>query len=212
MTTVLIVDDHALVRGGIRALLQLHPEIEVVGEAGTGAEGVRLARQLRPDVILMDIGLPDVDGLSAMQRIVEGDPHARVIILTQHENREYVLPALKGAASGYLLKRAPDDRLITAIRTVASGGSYLDPNISNLLIDDLRHDARGSPADLYDLLTDREREIAVLLAKGLTYQEAADLLFVSAKTVGFHRTNLMRKLDLSSRAELTRFAVERGLL
>lgn len=212
MITVLIVDDHALVRAGIRALLDLHPEIDVVGEAGTGQDGVRLARQLGPDIVLMDIGLPDVDGLTATQRIVDDDPAVKVIMLTQHENREYVLPALRRAASGYLLKRAPDDSLITAIRMVASGGTYVDASVSDLLIDGLRRDLGAGERDPYESLTDREREIAVMLAQGLTYREVAGRLFVSTKTVGYHRTNLMRKLDLASGAELTRFAVERGLL
>lgn len=212
MITVLIVDDHALVRAGIRALLNLHPGIDVVGEAGTGQDGVRLARRLVPDIVLMDIGLPDVDGLTATQRIVDDDPAVKVIMLTQHENREYVLPALRRAASGYLLKRAPDDSLITAIRTVASGGTYVDASVSDLLIDGLRRDLGAGERDPYESLTDREREIAVMLAQGLSYREVAERLFVSTKTVGYHRTNLMRKLDLASGAELTRFAVERGLL
>lgn len=212
MIRVLIVDDHALVRGGIRALLQLHPDMEVVGEAGDGAEAVRQARALHPDVVLMDIGLPDIDGLTATQQIVDADAGSRVLILTQHENREYVLPALRMAASGYLLKRAPDDRLVTAIRAVHAGERYIDPHVSDVLIDDLRRGAEGAPADPFDALTSREREVAVLLAEGHTYQGVAAKLFVSVKTVDFHRGNVMRKLGLDSRAELTRFAVERGLL
>ena len=212
MIRILIADDHAIVRAGIRALLQLHPDFRIVGEAADGHEALVRAQDLKPDVVLMDIGMPGMDGLAATHEIISACPDSRVLILTQHENREYVLPALKAGAAGYVLKRAPDDSLVQAIRRVYAGGTYLDPRVSDVLVNDVRRQSTGAPADPYDTLTEREREVLVLLAQGKTYQEVAESLFISVKTVDFHRANLMRKLGLSNRADLTRFAVQRGLI
>ncbi len=212
MIRILIADDHAILRAGIRALLQLHSDFEVVGEAADGHETLVQVQTLKPDVVLMDIGMPGMDGLAATHEIVSTYPATRVLILTQHENKEYVLPALKAGAAGYVLKRAPDDSLVRAIREVYAGGTYLDPRVSGVLVDDVRRQAGGVPADPYDTLTEREREVLVLLAQGKTYQEVAETLFISVKTVDFHRANLMRKLGLSNRAELVRFAIERGIV
>lgn len=212
MIRILIADDHAILRAGIRALLQLHPDFQIVGEAGDGHEALVQALALKPDVVLMDIGMPGMDGLAATREIVSACPAARVLILTQHENREYVLPALKAGATGYVLKRAPDDTLVRAIREVYAGGVYLDPRVSEVLVNDVRRQSEGAAADPYDTLTEREREVLVLLAQGKTYQEVAEALFISVKTVDFHRANLMRKLGLANRTELTRFAVQRGLI
>ncbi|HIC88054.1 MAG TPA: response regulator transcription factor [Anaerolineae bacterium] len=212
MIRILIADDHAIVRAGIRALLQLHSDFEIVGEAADGREALVQVQALKPDVVLMDIGMPGMDGLAATHEIGNACPGTRILILTQHENREYVLPALKAGAAGYVLKRAPDDSLVRAIREVYAGGTYLDPRVSGMLVADVRRQASGVPADPYDTLTEREREVLVLLAQGKTYQEVAETLFISVKTVDFHRANLMRKLGLSNRAELVRFAIERGLV
>jgi DNA-binding NarL/FixJ family response regulator len=212
MIKILIVDDHAILRAGIRALLQLHADFEVVAEAADGQEAVTQTQKHNPDVILMDIGMPGMDGLAATREIIAAHPNTRVLILTQHENREYVLPALKAGAAGYVLKRAPDDSLIQAIRAIHAGQTYTDPRISDVLVDDMRRQASGAPPDPFDTLTEREREVLVLLAQGKTYQQVAETLFISVKTVDFHRTNLMRKLGLSNRAELTRFAMQRGLI
>jgi len=208
---VLIVDDHAIVRAGIRALLQLYPDFQVVGEAAEGHEAIRLAREKRPDVVLLDIAMPGMDGITATREIRAVHPGARVLILTQHEHREYLTAALRAGAAGYILKRAPDDTLIQAIRAVHSGDKYLDPLLSQVLADDLVGKP-GQGEDPLQTLTEREREVLVLLAQGKTYQEIANILFISVKTVDFHRANLMRKLGLSNRAELVRFALERGLL
>lgn len=212
MIRILIVDDHAILRAGIRALLQFHNDLEVVGEAADGAEALHQVQSLKPDVVLMDIGLPGMDGLAATREIVSAHPKVRVLILTQHENREYVRPALKMGAAGYILKRAPDDSLIRAIRTVHDGGTYLDPGVSDVLMDDFRRQPGEASADPYDALSEREREVLVLLAQGKTYQEVAEVLFISVKTVDFHRANVMRKLGLENRADLTRFAIQRGLI
>lgn len=210
MIRILIADDHAIVRAGIRALLQLHPDFVIVGEAADGHEALAQTQALQPDVVLMDIGMPGMDGLAATRAIGQACPRSRVIILTQHENREYVIPALEVGAAGYVLKRAPDDSLVRAIREVGAGGTYLDSRVSSVLVDATRHRIGG--ADPYDTLTEREREVLVMLARGNTYQEVAEALFISARTVEFHRANLIRKLGLTNRADLTRFAVQRGLI
>jgi DNA-binding NarL/FixJ family response regulator len=212
MISILIAEDHAIVRAGIRALLEMHHEFEVVGEAASGEEALLLARELEPDVILMDIGMPGIDGLTATSEIKAALPQARILVLTQHENREYVIPALKAGAVGYVLKRAPDDTLIQAIQAVSRGENFIDPRLSEVILDDMRRQSRGEPSDPFDTLTEREREVLTLLAQGKTYQQVADTLFISVKTVDFHRSNLMRKLSLSNRAELTRFAMQRGLI
>ncbi|MCL4826250.1 MAG: response regulator transcription factor [Caldilinea sp.] len=211
MIRILIVDDHAIVRAGIRVLLQLQPDFEVVGEAEDGQEALRQVQQLAPDIALMDIGMPGMDGLAATRAILQNYPQVRIIALTQHENREYVLPTLRAGAKGYVLKRAPDDTLVRAIRTVAAGGSFLDPRIADVVTDSLRQQG-AAPADPLETLTEREREVLQLLASGKTYQEIADTLFISVKTVDFHRTNLMRKLNLANRTELVQFAIKRSLL
>ena len=206
---ILLADDHAVLRAGIRALLEMQPDMQVVGEANDGVQALTRARELQPDLVLMDIGMPGVDGLVATRQIRETCPNTRVLILTQHENKEYILPALRVGASGYVLKRAEGDELINAIRVIHAGGTFLDPSVAGVVADDVRGDA---PADSYDTLSEREREVLVLLAQGQTYQQIADALFISVKTVDFHRANILRKLDLSSRADLTRFAVQRGLI
>lgn len=211
MIRILIVDDHAIVRAGIRVLLQLQPEFEVVGEAEDGQEALRQVQQLAPDIVLMDIGMPGMDGLAATRAILQNYPQVRIIALTQHENREYVLPTLRAGAQGYVLKRAPDDTLVRAIRTVAAGGSFLDPRVADVVTASLRQQG-AAPVDPLETLTEREREVLQLLASGKTYQEIADTLFISVKTVDFHRTNLMRKLNLANRAELIQFALKRNLL
>lgn len=208
---VLLVDDHAVLRAGIRALLDMQPDIEVIGEAGDGRQAVERVRELHPDVILMDIGMPGLDGMAATREILASNPRSRVLFLTQHENKEYILPALKLGAAGYVLKRAEGDELITAIRTVHNGGTFLDPAVAEAVVSEIGRDAK-TDTDPFDSLSEREREVLVMLARGETYQQIAETLFISPKTVDFHRANLMRKLGLTNRADLTRFAIQRGLL
>lgn len=208
---ILLVDDHAVLRAGIRALLDMHPDLEVVGEAADGQQAVARVRELHPDVVLMDVGMPGLDGMAATRQIKSDCPQTRVLFLTQHENKEYVLPALKIGASGYVLKRAEGDELLTAIRAVYAGGMFLDPAIAGVVASDIRRENR-TDADPYHELSDREREVLVLLAQGLTYQQIGEALFISPKTVDFHRANILRKLNLSTRTDLTRFAVQRGLI
>lgn len=208
---ILLVDDHAVLRAGIRALLDMHPDLEVVGEAADGQQAVARVRELHPDVVLMDVGMPGLDGMAATRQIKSDCPQTRVLFLTQHENKEYVLPALKIGASGYVLKRAEGDELLTAIRAVYAGGMFLDPAIAGVVASDIRRE-NHTDADPYDELSDREREVLVLLAQGHTYQQIGEALFISPKTVDFHRANILRKLNLSTRTDLTRFAVQRGLI
>ena len=206
---ILLADDHAVLRAGVRALLEMQPDMQVVAEASDGVQALARTRELQPDLVLMDIGMPGLDGLVATRQIRETCPNTRVLILTQHENKEYILPALRVGASGYVLKRAEGNELINAIRVIHSGGTFLDPSVAGVVADDVRGDA---PADAYETLSEREREVLVLLAQGQTYQQIADALFISVKTVDFHRANILRKLHLATRADLTRFAVQRGLI
>ena len=208
---ILLVDDHAVLRAGIRALLDMHADFEVVGEAADGQQAVARVRELHPDVVLMDVGMPGLDGMAATRQIKSDCPRTRVLFLTQHENKEYVLPALKIGASGYVLKRSEGDELLTAIRAVHAGGTFFDPAIAGVVAEDVRRE-RDAPTDPFDALTDREREVLTLLAQGQTYQQIAETLFISPKTVDYHRANILRKLGLSTRADLTRYAVLRGLI
>lgn len=209
---VLLVDDHAILREGIRALLALSKDIDVVGEAADGQTGIECARELAPDVVLMDIAMPVLDGLEATRRIKERQKGTKVLILTQHENREYVYPILKAGADGYVLKKAAGTELISAIRAVHEGGTFLYPSVAKAVVEDyLRPD--GTVAERrHARLTDREVEVLKLVAEGRSNQEIADLLCLSVKTVTGHRTNIMEKLDLHSRTELVKYAIRTGLV
>lgn len=207
---VLLVDDHAILRAGLRALLETYPDIEVVGVACDGQEAICKVRELHPDVALMDVAMPGMNGLIATRRILAENPHARVLILTQYSNKEYVLPLLQAGASGYVLKQAADTDLITAIRTVHEGQSFLYPPIAKLLLE--AYVSGQEREDPYESLTPREREVLIFIAQGYTNPQIADILHISTKTVDVHRTRLMRKLDLHNVAEVTRYAIRRGLV
>ena len=207
---VLVVDDHAILRDGIRALLGLHDDIEIVGEASEGKEAIKKARELVPDVVVMDIAMPEMDGLEATRRIRKKSPEVKVLVLTQHDNREYILSAIKAGAAGYVPKRALGSDLVSAIRTVYKGDSFLYPSAATALIEDyLQQAEREEP---YDRLTAREREILKLIADGHTSREIADMLFISLKTVLGHRTKIMAKLDIHNRTELIKYAMRKGLV
>lgn len=208
---ILIVDDHSVLRAGIRALLDVQPDFEVVGEAGTGQEALARVRDLQPDIVLMDIGMPGMDGLAATREIKSFQPETKVLILTQHENKEYVLPSLKIGASGYVLKRADGDELLQAIRSIVAGLTFFDPRVTGVLADNDHRDDQEA-VDPFETLTEREREVFIMLARGNTYQQIADALFITVKTVDFHRANTMRKLGISSRSELVRCAIQRHLI
>ncbi len=207
---ILIVDDHAVLRDGIRALLALHDDIEVVGEASEGKEAVERAQELGPDVVIMDIAMPGMDGLEATRRIRKKSPKIKVLVLTQYDNKEYILSAIKAGASGYVPKRALASELVSAINAVQQGYSFPYPSADSALIEDyLQQDREEEP---YDQLTAREREILKLIAKGHTSREIADMLFVSLKTVIGHRSKIMEKLNLHNQSELIKYAMRKGLV
>jgi two-component system, NarL family, response regulator NreC len=210
---VLLVDDHAVVRAGLRMLLSADPELLIVGEAENGAQGMRMARDLAPDVVLMDISMPDMNGIEATRRIKELSPDVAVLALTMHEDDQYFFEMLAAGASGYIPKRAAPNDLIAAIHAVRSGGVFLFPSVARLLVMDYRQRVeRGGSAGVFDILTEREREVLILIAQGLSNQEIAEKLVISIKTVNRHRENIMAKLNLHSRVELVRYAIEKGLI
>ena len=205
-----MVDDHAIVRDGIRALLNLHNDIDIVGEASEGNEAITKTRDLAPDVIVMDLAMPGMDGLEATRRITKQNPKVKVLVLTQHDNKEYILSAFKAGSAGYISKRALGTELVSAIRTVHHGESFLYPSAATTLIKEYRLQAQGG--DAYDQLTPREREILKLVAEGHTSREIANMLFISLKTVIGHRSRIMEKLELHNRTELIRYAMRKGIV
>jgi DNA-binding NarL/FixJ family response regulator len=210
---VLVTDDHAIVRDGICALLALTGDMEAVGEATNGREALELVKKLAPDVVLMDIAMPLMDGLEATRRIHKEFPQTKVIVLTQYEDREYVLPVIEAGATGFVSKVAASSELTSAIRSVYRGDSFLSPSIARLLVEDYREMAKvGKSGDTSEQLTDREREILKLLAEGHSTREIARMLVISPKTVERHKTNLMAKLDIHNRLDLFKYALRKGII
>lgn len=210
---VLIVDDHTIVREGVRMLLAAQPGIEVVGEGANGHEAVQKARELRPDVVVMDIAMPGMTGLDATRLIKQSNPEVQVLALTVHESEEYFFRLLSAGGSGYVLKGAGSADLIAAVQAVARGDVFLSPSVAKKLVSDyLTRVGSGEEQDSYGGLTAREQEVLKLLAEGYTAKEIADKLVVSVSTVQTHRTHIMRKLNLHSRAELIKYAIRRGLI
>jgi DNA-binding NarL/FixJ family response regulator len=209
---VLLVDDHAIVRDGLRSLVDGDKHIEVVGQAGDGLEAVQKAQDLNPDVVVMDIAMPHLNGLEATRRILKVSPDSRVLILSKHEDDEHVLDALWAGASGYLLKRAAGAELAEGIKSVARGGAVLHPMAAQILVDAYRRCECTERIDSYERLTDREREVLILVAEGYTNHQMAEILHVSPKTVDGHRTSLMSKLGLHDRTEVVKYALRRQLI
>jgi two-component system response regulator NreC len=210
-TTVLLCDDHTLFREGIKAILGTDPTLEIVGEAQNGREAVGEALQLRPDVILMDVAMPDLGGVEATRRILQALPRSKVLILTMYEQEDVIDRCLQAGASGYVLKDAPRQDLLHAIDVVRGGGRYLSSRALKKIVKRHVKDAKGG-ASSYERLSDREREVLKLLADGLTLKEIAARLMVSVKTADAHKTNMMRKLDLHDRAEVIKYAIQHGLI
>lgn len=210
---LMMVDDHEIVRAGLRMLLQTQPDIEIVAEAANGREAVARARELQPDVVLMDISLPDLDGFEATQQIKRALPQTAVLALTMHESDEYFFRMLQAGASGYVPKKAAPTDLVSAIRTVHEGGVFLYPSLAKSLVQDYLGRARETDERAaLDGLTEREQEVLKLIADGLTNQEIAEQLSISVKTVERHRANIMSKLNLHSRTELVKYAIRKGLI
>ena len=204
---VLIVDDHAVLRAGLRTLLDLQPDMEVVGEAAEGLEAVERVKRLEPDVVLMDISLPGMEGLEVAKKLKKTHPDVKVIILTMHEDRRFLYSALKAGASGYVVKRAADTELIDAIRAAYRGDVFLHPSMAKIVAEDYVEQAGTEKG-----LSDREREVLRLIAEGRTYKEMAKVLAVSVKTIETYRERIKEKLGLHTRAELVRYALEKGLV
>lgn len=210
---VLLVDDHMVVRLGLKALIDSEPDLVVVGEAGNGLEAIEQARLLCPDVIVMDISMPELDGLEATRRIRAELSQCQILILTVHAQERYLFPVLKAGAAGYVLKSTVDTELLDAIRTVAKGGAFLYPSATRMLLEDYLTQLHSTPQqDTYDQLSEREREVLKLLALGYTAGQIADKLTLSSKTVETYRTRIMEKLNLHSRVDLVQYALARGLL
>jgi two-component system response regulator NreC len=210
---VMIADDHPLVRSGLRALLERDGEFKVVAEAADGYEAIDLAVLHKPNVILLDVGMPRLSGPDAAQSISQKVPAARIVMLSMHSDEAYVLRALKAGARGYLLKASPEADVLAAIRAVAAGHAYFSPSITRLLVEEYVIEAkRRGVEDSYDLLSTREKEVLQLLASGKNNRDIADLLFLSVATVETHRNNIFQKLHLHSLAELILYAVRKGLI
>jgi two-component system, NarL family, response regulator NreC len=205
---ILLADDHAVVRQGFKMILGAQPDMEIVGEAGNGREAVELTETLKPDVVVMDVAMPELNGIEATRRVSASVPHARVIALSMHKDSVYVREVLRAGARGYLLKDSGAGDLVSAVRAVARGESYLSPAISNAVLDDYRKHVTNP----IDLLTSREREVLQMLAEGKTNKEIAGVLNLSVYTVDAHRGRIMEKLNLHSINELVRFAVRNGLI
>ncbi|MEK7310520.1 MAG: response regulator transcription factor [Chloroflexota bacterium] len=210
---LLLIDDHAVVRSGLRMLLESESDMVIVGEGGTAREALESVARLTPDLVLMDIGLPDMSGIEVTQKIKAGWPQVAVVALTIHEDEEYFFKMLQAGASGYVPKRAAPEELLTAIRTAASGEVYLYPSLAKLLVKDYVSGGKEQTGlGALDDLTDRENEVLAHLADGASNQEIADVLSISPKTVARHRENLMRKLNMHSRTELVKYAIRKGII
>jgi two-component system response regulator NreC len=209
---ILIADDHTLLRNGICAILKEEQDMLIVGEANDGREAVRLAGQLKPNVVLMDIAMPLLNGLEATRQIKREYPEINVLVLTMYDNEEYFRKMLEVGASGYIIKRAAATELVSAIRAVYNGEAVLSPAITRLLLEDyLNHDLRNEKDDP-NALSSREREVLQLIAEGKTSREIAEILNLSVKTVQSHRTSLMQKLDLHDRGELIKYAIQKKII
>ena len=212
---VLLIDDHRILRQGLRALLEREPDFEVIGEAENGRTGVEFAKEAHPDIILMDISMPGLNGIDAARQILDHSPHSRIIALTAHSDRNLVREILKAGAVGYVVKDSAVEELTNAVRTVLAGRVYLSPRVAGLVVEGFVTDraaAQGIPAaGVFARLTAREREVLQLMAEGKATKEVAQALSVSVKTAETHRRAIMEKLDLHSVAELTKYAIREGL-
>jgi DNA-binding NarL/FixJ family response regulator len=210
---VLLADDHTVIRTGLRLVLEQEPDLVVVGEAADGRQAVELADSLGPDVVVMDLGMPNLNGIEASRRITEAHPKIGIVVLSMHSDETYVLRALKAGARGYLLKDSASEDLVRAVRAVSERKSYFSPAVGKMLLEDyMRKLQRSGAEDSYELLTPREREILQLIAEGKSNKEIAYQLNLSLYTVETHRAHIMQKLNLQSVPELVLYAVRRGII
>jgi two-component system, NarL family, response regulator NreC len=210
---ILLCDDHAVVRMGLNMLLNARPNMEVVGEASEGNEGIQKAEELKPDVVLMDLSMPHgKDGLSATSELKKILPDTSILILTMHDDEEYLFRAIQAGASGCILKSAPHEELLQAIESVAKGNAYLYPSATKRLMEEYLSHMKQDGSDSYSLLSDREKEVLTLIAKGYSNKEIAEKLIISVKTVETHKSKVMEKLQMKTRPELVSYALKKGLM
>ena len=210
---VLLVDDHPIMRAGIRLLLENERDIEIVGEADNGLQGVEMCQSLKPDVVIMDISMPDLDGFEATRRITQTMPGTRVLVLTMYDSEEHFFEILQAGAAGYIPKKAAPTDLIAGLRAVHAGGVYIFPTVARSLVSDyLRRAEAGRESETYGGLTARERQVLRMIAEGKSNREIAEALILSVKTVERHRANIMEKLGLHSRTDLVKYAIRKGLV
>ena len=213
LTRVVLADDHSVVRQGLRAWLERSGHVQVVGEAADGREAVALVEQLQPDVVIMDIAMPMLNGIDATAQITRRNPDTKVIILSMHADESYILRALGAGAKGYLLKESTETDVLPAVQSVRDAKPYFTPSIARLLLEDyMRSLKQNNLQDSYDLLTEREREVLQLLAQGKSNKEVAQVLDLSPHTIDSHRTNMMQKLNLHNTAEIVLYAVRKGII
>jgi two-component system, NarL family, response regulator NreC len=210
---ILLVDDHAVVRMGLTMLLNTDPDLQVIGEASEGNEGIKKTLALNPDVVVMDLSMPHgKDGLSATSELKKQMPNVNILILTMHDDEEYLFRAIQAGASGCILKSAPHDELIFAIQSVSRGNAYLHPSATKRLMEEYLGNIKQGNSDTFNLLSDREKEVLTLIAKGFSNKEIAEQLVISVKTVETHKGNLAEKLQMKTRPELVEYALKKGLL
>ncbi|MBN2375416.1 MAG: response regulator transcription factor [Sedimentisphaerales bacterium] len=209
--SILLADDHKIIRDGLRALIEKQSDMEVVADADNGRSAVELATKLRPAVVVMDVSMPDLNGIEATRQILSLLPDTKIIALSMHSDRRFVTEMFKANACGYLLKDCAFEELIRAIETVVSNHTYLSPGIADLIVEDFVHKPTGEQASVFSLLTNREREVLQLLAEGNTTKQIATECHVSVKTIETHRQHIMEKLSIHSVAELTKYAIREGL-
>lgn len=212
MIKIILADDHQVVRKGLKALLSSDPDFEITGEAGDGLETVKMAEELQPDVLVLDLMMPGINGLEVTRQMNKKNPRIGIVILSMHSNEAYVLEALRSGAKAYILKESPPEELVRAIKEVSAGRRYLSAPLTERAIEAYTQKTETKPMDPFNQLTTRELEILQLAAQGNTNSEIAARLFISPRTVETHRTNLMRKLNLLNHSQLIQFAIQHGII